>query len=153
MRWIQRLLLGLLVVGALTYVGAAGQRSAATGIDGGIPQGQTGTLSLAPCPPRPWPTPPGDEDCDGWISDIEAYVGTSPLDPCADTPIANDEPDDKWPPDFNDDQQTNIIDVLSFKPLFGSPTVGHRHDLYPDGEINLLDVMSLKPFFGLSCLL
>jgi hypothetical protein len=85
--------------------------------------------------------------------------GTDPNDACADTSTTNDEADDKWPPDFNDDQFVLIGDVLAMKPVFLSfapgPPYDPRFDLVdPDpvnGAILLGDVLKMKDFFLQSC--
>ncbi len=97
-----------------------------------------------------WVTPPGDTDCDGWTSADEGAIGTDPNDPCANTPAANDEADDRWPPDFDDNKTVNIVDVLQLKPVFGTPSA--RHDLDASGgNINIVDVLKIKPVFNGSC--
>jgi len=98
-----------------------------------------------------------DDDNDGYSDTVELSVGTDHLDPCADTVTADDEADDKWPPDFNDDQIVNIADVFQvLPPIFGSnpadPQYSARSDLAPDGVINLTDVFEvLPPIFGTGC--
>ncbi len=60
-----------------------------------------------------WFVPVGDDDCDGFTTDEENYLGTDPNDMCADTPDINDEdPPDAWPIDFNDDQKASMQDVI-----------------------------------------
>jgi hypothetical protein len=67
------------------------------------------------------------------------------------------EADDKWPPDFDDNQVVNVLDLNEvLPPHFGmtssSPGWDPRHDLVVDGVINILDVnMTLPPFFGQTC--
>ena len=101
----------------------------------------------------------GLEDSGGMIfrDAVEFLVGTSQTVDCASTPTAGDEADDKWPPDFNDDQIVNIIDVLALAPpvffsVDGGPDYGRRVDLNMDGVINMFDVNRLAPpvFFS-SC--
>ena len=85
----------------------------------------------------------GDDDCDGFTSSDETAIGTNPNVPCG--PNA-------WPPDFDDSQVMDILDVLALKPVFGTPSV--RHDLnVSGGGIDIIDVLALKPFFGESCAL
>ncbi len=119
-----------------------------------------------------WPTPIGDEDCDGWISGNENFYGTLPLTACPATADPIDEDPDAWPPDFNDDRTVNILDLLltldtnadtvpdaGFKVSFGAtdpdPLYFPRFDLNMDGSINMLDFVgapnSFKSMFGLSC--
>ena len=99
----------------------------------------------------------GDGDYDGFADGIELFVGTDAVDACAATPAADDEPVDPWPPDFNDSQHVNLLDILPLKPHFGAtdptdPLYDPRFDLAPDGRINLVDVLKIKPFFGTSCI-
>jgi hypothetical protein len=87
--------------------------------------------------------------------EIELYVGTTPLDPCANTATANDEADDKWPPDFNDDQKVDILDIPLFRPHYHAtslePGYDVRFDLNADGSINVLDIPILKAYFNTRC--
>ncbi len=98
-----------------------------------------------------------DDDNDGFGDTDELFIGTDHLDPCADTMTAEDEADDKWPPDFNDDQVVNLADVFQvLPPIFGSssddPLYSARSDLVPDGVINLGDVLQMfPPIFGTAC--
>jgi Zn-dependent metalloprotease/subtilisin-like proprotein convertase family protein len=96
-----------------------------------------------------------DDDNDGFSDTIELLVGTDHLDPCADTPTASDEADDRWPPDWDDSQSINILDVLQFKPRFGSSSsdaaYSPRFDLSADDSIDLLDLLPFKPYFGDTC--
>ena len=92
-----------------------------------------------------------DDDGDGFSDVVEAYVGTAPLANCA--WVVGVHP--AWPPDFDNSQNVNIVDVLALKPAFGS-AVGDasyvpRSDLNADGSINIVDVLALKPDFGTSC--
>ena len=76
-----------------------------------------------------------------WVSDL--------------TPDFDDELFDRWPPDLNDDQTVNILDVLALKPHFNAtyddPIFSRRHDLNADMWINILDVLVLKPVFNMTC--
>ncbi len=91
-----------------------------------------------------------DADNDSFGDDLEDGMGTDPLDACAETSAANDEDPDPYPPDFDDNQVINIVDVLKLKPVFGSPSA--RHDLNGSGgNINIVDVLKLKPVFGDTC--
>ena len=99
----------------------------------------------------------GDGDYDGFADGVELFVGTDAVDACAATSTADDEPVDPWPPDFNDSQHVNLLDILPLKPHFGAtdptdPLYDPRFDLAPDGRINLVDVLQIKPFFGTSCI-
>ena len=99
------------------------------------------------CPPMPWPTPAGDDDCDGTTSADETLIGTDPDDPCG----AN-----AWPPDFDDNMVINTTDVFQvLPPNFGQAVTTHlvRQNLNPaDAVINTTDVFRvLPPFLGSSC--
>lgn len=104
-----------------------------------------------------WMVPPGDPDCDGFTDTEEAFVGTDPLDPCANTAAANDEADDRWPADLDDNQTVNILDVLQLTPpVFNTsppdPNYSTRKDLNGDGAINILDILrQTPPVFNQSC--
>ena len=103
----------------------------------------------------PWPVPSGDPDCDGTTSADETVIGTDPNLSCAFTGAPNDEADDRWPPDFDDNQVINTTDLFQvLPPTFGTsvrPT-SPRRDLDPNGVINTTDVFRvLPPFLGSSC--
>ena len=91
---------------------------------------------------------------------IEAFVGTDPLDNCANTPGANDEPVDSMPADLNDDQKVSGADrtlmVLAIKAFNASPSVyNKRYDLNADNSISGADrtivVLYIKATGGLLC--
>jgi hypothetical protein len=111
------------------------------------------SVDVCPTTPTRWPTPFGDDDCDGFTSIIETAIGTNPNDNCPHTATANDEPLDAWPPDFNDDRFVNIIDVNAMRPpvfnlLEGkgtNPFYSERFDMNADNFINILDVNALRP--------
>ncbi len=87
-----------------------------------------------------------DDDGDGYSDAVEAYIGTAPLAGCP--WVVGVHP--AWPPDFDNSQAVDIVDVLQLKPVFGSPSA--RHDLDASGgNINIVDVLRLKPVFGTSC--
>jgi uncharacterized repeat protein (TIGR01451 family) len=95
---------------------------------------------------RGWPTPAGDDDCDGFTTAIENFVGTDPLVACG---------LNAWPPDINNDGRANISDVLKYSPVFnttgpGLPYLKH-YDLNGDNRINISDVLKFSPFFNQSC--
>lgn len=118
---------------------------------------QDGSIDILAGTPTPTPTPCPDADDDGFSDCEEAFVGTDPLDPCADTPDPDDEADDKWPADLNDDQIVNVLDIVQLTPpTFGTsppdPNYTTRKDLNGDGAISILDVVRLTPpVFGSSC--
>ena len=99
-----------------------------------------------------------DDDNDGFLDTSELFVGTDHLQACADTPAANDEAMDRWPADFNDDQVTDIFDiVLLTPPFFGASSAeanySARKDFNGDGVVDLFDIVQLTPpRFGTSCL-
>ena len=97
-----------------------------------------------------WWVPAGDDDCDGFSTVREVYLGTDPNLRCASTPATGDEgPPDVWPVDFNDDQRANNQDVIfafvtTLAPNgLNQPATGLlvRVDLNGDGFINIQDVI------------
>jgi hypothetical protein len=73
-------------------------------------------------------------------------IGTLPLVACG---------GNAWPPDWDDSQTVNLVDLLPFKRHFrttdpSDPLYNARFDLNTDGAINLLDVLVFGPFFPLS---
>lgn len=113
--------------------------------------------AVSPCggPLPPFMIPPGDSDCDGFTDGAEGTIGTDPANPCADTPLAGDELDDKWPSDFDDNTLVNITDLFNvLPPFFGTavPPTSARRDLVPSGVINISDLVRvLPPYFGYDC--
>ena len=91
---------------------------------------------------------PIDSDGDGFSDADEEFIGTDPFDDCADVPV-----DDAWPPDLNNDQRVNLMDILKFKGLLNDEAkYKPRYDLYMPGymlgqedknKINILDVAAL----------
>ena len=94
-----------------------------------------------------------DSDGDAFADAEEDEIGTTSFDGCSNTPFANDEDPDPWPPDFDDDQRVDIGDVLRFKGLIlGTvPPVSPRFDLAVSRRIDISDVIRLKPVFGKTC--
>ena len=107
---------------------------------------------------------PGD-DFDGdslglgdpfWFRDeIEVFIGTNPLDACADTSAPDDEAVDKLPADLNDDQAINILDRARMVFQLLSLTYDQRFDLSGDGLLNIQDraievlyVLNFQPMGG-----
>jgi hypothetical protein len=119
--------------------------------DGGI---AVGTSCGAPDP---------DTDGDGFSDGDEAFIGTLPMASCPATDAADDENPDAWPPDFDDNQVVNIVDLNKILPAplghWGetpaSPGWSPRYDIVPDGVINILDLNKMLPaplgFWGESC--
>jgi hypothetical protein len=91
-----------------------------------------------------------DDDGDGFADATEGFVGTDPLNRCSVNPS-----DNAWPPDFDNDRNVSISDVLALKPIFGTSkgdgVYMARYDLSADDEIVISDVLALKPVFGTSC--
>ena len=93
----------------------------------------------------------------------EAFLGTDPIDKCADTATPFDErgpdfgePLSPWPPDINDDGKTTLPDALRFGLHWNTVSgqdAGYsaRFDLNGDGTIGVSDVLSLAPFFNQFC--
>jgi len=85
------------------------------------------------------------------------YVGTDPLDPCANTATANDEADDKWPPDFNDDRYVGVATdiALGFSGKLGycegQQGYYQRSDLDADTCVDMDDYNIAYAFLGFSC--
>ncbi len=99
----------------------------------------------------PWPTPYGDDDCDGFVTTPdEIWMGTDYTRACPITPT-----NDAWPPDINHDRAVDISDLLALKPVFGSvlggPGYDQRRDLNADFAIDISDILILKPLFGMAC--
>lgn len=91
-----------------------------------------------------------DCDSDGFSDGIEGYIGTDPMDACSD-----DADDPAWPPDFDNDTDVDIVDVLKFKPAIlssvGDPNYNRRYDLSADGTINIVDVLKYKSIILATC--
>jgi hypothetical protein len=86
----------------------------------------------------------------------ELWVRTNPLDPCANTTTANDEEDDKWPPDFNDNRTVNSTDVLAgfygkLNYCEGQQGYYQRSDLNADTCVDQDDVDILLEFTATTC--
>ncbi len=82
-------------------------------------------------------------------------VGTDPLSACAADGTLKNEALDATPPDTNDDQSVNILDVGAMAPAcraaVGDANYEPRLDLNADGGINILDVGVMAPFWRTSC--
>jgi len=106
-----------------------------------------------------------DADNDGFTNTTETYVGTDPLDECANTDTWNDEPDDRWSLDFNDDQYADIFDLTlyitpdrHFETDIGTFPGDERFDIFPgpgfpgSTDIDIIDltvyVTVAPPMFG-----
>ena len=124
-----------------------------TGEDGhtyafyGIARDNVGNREAAPSVPDAQTTLlGGDTDGDGFMDDVEEFLGTDPLVACG---------PDAWPPDFNDDTRVNLADVFLFRAHFatikGHPDYDQRFDLNADERINLADVFILRQYFATQC--
>lgn len=106
------------------------------------------TLSHRPCATMPWSVPPGDFDCDGFTDFEEGFMGTETLLACG---------TNAWPPDFNDDEEVNILDIVwltppHFNKCDPDPFYDPRRDFNADGCVNILDIVRMTPpMFGASC--
>lgn len=94
--------------------------------------------------------PGPDTDGDGYSDSVEAFAGTMPSVACAATPAQDDEDPDAWPPDFNDDEAVDILDMVqvtppAFNTTSPDPNYSERKDLNADGAIDILDVVKLTP--------
>ncbi len=97
-----------------------------------------------------------DSDGDGFSDSVEWFTGTMPGVACAATSEQDDEEPDAWPPDWDDNQMADIVDLLPFKTHFGvidpsDPLYDARFDLNTDAAVDMLDIVVFKPFFGQSC--
>ncbi len=82
-------------------------------------------------------------------------ASTLPEAACAATATANDEDPDSLPTDFDDDQDTDVIDVLFFRPHIlksePDPDYSARFDFDVDGDVDIIDVLFLKSRINTSC--
>jgi hypothetical protein len=99
-----------------------------------------------------------DPDCDGFKTSIETDpdIGTSYNDACADTTTSGDEnPDDKWPADFNDNRIVNTLDLVGYATRLNtvpSSVDDKRHDLNQNDIINTLDLVFYAFALNRTCL-
>lgn len=95
----------------------------------------------------PWFVPAGDDDCDGFTTALENYLGTNPLVRCGAS---------AWPPDTNDNGTVNNLDLvlftLSWAKSTGEEGFDQRVDLNQNGTVNNLDFLPLLPFWQMSCI-
>jgi hypothetical protein len=93
-----------------------------------------------------WPVPAGDDDCGGFTTAVETFMGTDPNLACG---------TNAWPLDNNDDQKVGLSDVLAYIPIFNTtapgPPYNPRYDLNADNNIGLPDVLAFIPFFNQAC--
>jgi hypothetical protein len=80
--------------------------------------------------------------------EIEAFLGTDPLDNCPDNPS-----DAAWPPDFNNSGAVTSGDLVLFRQHY--PPLGGlyaaRYDLNASGAITSGDLVLFKKYYGSSC--
>ena len=108
--------------------------------------GQTRAQAAGGCP-TDGPPLPTFRDC------IELFVGTDPLDACADTTTARDEAVDKMPADLNDDRKVNSTDVSMMKQAIKANSQGNydkRFDLDASGRVDSTDLSILNGYANLT---
>jgi hypothetical protein len=88
----------------------------------------------------------------------EEFMGTDPLDECADTSDPNDETgvgESPWPPDFNDSGGVTSGDVVLFRlhyiPLDPLIPYDARYDLNASGAITSGDLVLFRKYYGETC--
>jgi hypothetical protein len=89
-----------------------------------------------------------------WRDSVELYVGTSRTDGCADTTAANNEDDDKWPPDFDDNRAVNTTDLFVLFSLYGDVSANasrQRADFDMSGVVDDDDFVIFGFYYGRTC--
>ncbi len=140
-----------------------------TGITNEHTSGSSDSVLIGAATATPTPTatatpiPGADSDADSlglgdplWFRDeIELFIGTDPLDPCADTATPDDEADDKLAVDLNDDQAIGVLDRALLVSQLLSGTYRQRYDLNADGVLAIQDraivvlyVLNFQPLGG-----
>ena len=117
-----------------------------------------------PAVATPWYVPAGDDDCDGFTTADEEYVGTDPADACSDVagspglcPGPTCDGHDAWPLDNNVDRAVTVVgDVLNYVGKIGLPVDGdpplQRLDLNADGSVTVVgDVLAYSGNTGIGC--
>jgi hypothetical protein len=91
-----------------------------------------------PCPANP------DCDGDGSPDGSELSMGTLPLVACAATSDVNDERFGTWPTDADDDQDSDIGDVIILfnDVILNPPNYQPRSDFDADGDVDIGDVIA-----------
>ena len=96
-----------------------------------------------------------DSDGDGFTDALEQYMGTDPFSACNQTTVANDEPLDAWPLDFNDDTKVGVLDLALIRnfhnSVLGDAVYDPRYDLDADGEIDISDIQVLRLNYNAEC--
>ncbi len=93
-----------------------------------------------------------DDDNDAFSDPVEVYVGTDPLDACADDPL-----DSAWPLDITNDRIiTAAGDIIEFTSRLGSTSSSvnwsQRIDYNMDGQITIIgDVLAFRNKLGDTC--
>ena len=103
-----------------------------------------------------WVTPTGDDDCDGFTTAVESFIGTDSALACHVTSMPNNEPPpDRWPLDFDDNRRVNTLDVGKYVTVLNSiapgPPYAVRYDVTNDGGINTLDLGKFVVFLNKTC--
>jgi hypothetical protein len=92
----------------------------------------------------------GDTDGDLFSDQQEVYLGTDPLDACADS-----RSDPAWPLDVNNDTAITASDVMNFRgrinSAHGDTGWWQRLDLNGDGVLTVTDVMQYRGKIGYTC--
>ncbi|UCH86286.1 MAG: hypothetical protein JSU97_07065, partial [Dehalococcoidia bacterium] len=103
-----------------------------------------------------WYVPVGDDDCDGFTTTVENYVGTDPADACTDDPGVHDA----WPLDINIDTFVTVVgDVYAYAGRIGATggpppdaNWSQRVDLNEDNYITVVgDVLLFSGMMGVEC--
>ncbi len=92
-----------------------------------------------------------DDDNDTWSDVSEGFIGTDPLDNCAD--VASDS---AWPPDIDNDTFVDTADIAYLSSSFGLSVpsqVPARYDVAepPSGFVDTGDIARLTAIFGEGC--
>jgi hypothetical protein len=95
---------------------------------------------------RPWQSPAGDDDCDGFTTTVENYVGTNPNVACG---------TDDWPVDLNNSTKVTLADITPLVLAYGAFGPGlpwqQRFDLVADNHITLGDITPFVLNFNRTC--
>ena len=142
-RWTRSALCAALLLALLPGVGSAMGPATPT------------PTAVTPTPTAVTPTPLPDADSDGVLDIADNCIEPRPPGAPAGAmfnPLQDDTDGDLCgnvcDPDFNQDGQTNVFDILSMLPL---GTVDPNHDLTnPIGDVvNVFDILVLLPWSGL----
>ena len=94
----------------------------------------------------PWLVPTHDPDCDGFSTEVENSVGTSPTAHCG---------TNAWPADVNNNSFSDTADVAFVTGWFGKavPPAPARANIAPDppdGFVDTADIARMTALFGKS---